>query len=97
MFYMLLPTGEDRDALIAYLKKRGISSVFHYLPLHLSDVGRSFGGKVGDCPVTESVADRLVRLPFFNDLTEEQQSRVVAALLEFSFAERGAPTNVNAV
>ena len=97
MFYMLLPTGEDRDALIAYLKKQGISSVFHYLPLHLSDVGKSFGGKVGDCPVTESVADRLVRLPFFNDVTEEQQSRVVAALLEFSFAERGAPTNVNAV
>jgi dTDP-4-amino-4,6-dideoxygalactose transaminase len=97
MFYMLLPTGEERDALIAYLKKRGISSVFHYLPLHLSDVGKSFGGKVGDCPVTESVADRLVRLPFFNDLTEEQQSRVVAALLEFSFAERGAPTNANAV
>ena len=91
MFYLLLPTGAERDALIAHLKTRGISSVFHYLPLHLSDVGKSFGGQVGDCPITESVTDRLVRLPFFSDLTEENQSRVVAGLFEFSFAGRPSP------
>ena len=47
-------------------------------------MGRSFGGVPGDCPVTEDVSDRLVRLPFFNDLTEEEQTRVVDAIREFA-------------
>jgi dTDP-4-amino-4,6-dideoxygalactose transaminase len=65
------------------LKERSIYSVFHYLPLHLSNVGRQYGGKVGDCPVTEELSDRLVRLPFFNDLTEADQMRVVEAVRQF--------------
>src|SRR5215208_265126 len=69
MFYMLLPSLDLRQALIAHLKDHGILSVFHYLPLHLSDMGRRFGGRAGDCPVTEDVSDRLLRLPFYNDLT----------------------------
>jgi dTDP-4-amino-4,6-dideoxygalactose transaminase len=80
---MLLPTPGERDALIAYLKEQRILSVFHYLPLHLSDMGRSFGGRVGDCPVTEDVSRRIVRLPLFNDLGEAQQTRVVDAVLGF--------------
>jgi dTDP-4-amino-4,6-dideoxygalactose transaminase len=83
MFYMLLPTLEDRQALIAHLKGHGILSVFHYLPLHLSDMGRAFGGADGDCPVTEAVSDRLLRLPFYNDLTEADQAKVVAAIKDF--------------
>jgi dTDP-4-amino-4,6-dideoxygalactose transaminase len=83
MFHMLLPTPGERDALIAYLKEQRILSVFHYLPLHLSDMGRSFGGRVGDCPVTEDVSRRIVRLPLFNDLGEAQQTRVVDAVLGF--------------
>ncbi|MFN3981620.1 MAG: dTDP-4-amino-4,6-dideoxygalactose transaminase, partial [Caldilinea sp.] len=83
MFYLLLPTLDDRQALIAHLKSCGILSVFHYLPLHLSEMGRRFGGKEGDCPVTEEMSDRLLRLPFYNDLTEADQSRVVSALKEF--------------
>ena len=59
MFYMLLPTLELRQGLIAHLRQHGIDSVFHYLPLHLSDMGRRFGGKTGDCPVTERVSDQL--------------------------------------
>ena len=46
-------------------------AVFHYLPLHLSEMGKKFGGKVGDCPVAENISDRLVRLPFYNDLNIE--------------------------
>jgi dTDP-4-amino-4,6-dideoxygalactose transaminase len=84
MFYMLMPSFEARQALIAHLKSREILSVFHYLPLHLSEMGRRWGGKTGDCPVTESVSDRVLRLPFFNDLSEGDQARVVAAVLEFS-------------
>ena len=82
MFYLLLPSLEVRQALITYLNALEINSVFHYLPLHLSSMGRRFG-KSGDCPVTEEVSDRLVRLPFYNDLTEAEQMRVVAALNDF--------------
>lgn len=83
MFYLLMPDLSSRQALIDHLKERGILSVFHYLPLHLSDMGRHFGGREGDCPVTEDVSDRLLRLPFYNDLTEEDQVKVVDAILTF--------------
>jgi dTDP-4-amino-4,6-dideoxygalactose transaminase len=83
MFYILLPNLEVRQALIDHLKDRGILSVFHYLPLHLSDMGRRFGGKRGDCPVTEDVSDRLLRLPFYNDLSEADQAYVVEAIKDF--------------
>ncbi len=82
MFYLLMPSRQVRDATIARLKARSILSVFHYLPLHLSEMGRRLGGRPGDCPVTEDVSDRLVRLPFYSGMTEEEQSRVVAALKE---------------
>jgi len=80
MFYMLLPSLTYRTKLIAHLREHGIMSVFHYLPLHLSSVGRSFGYKEGDCPVTENVSDRLLRLPFYNDLTEDELQRIVATI-----------------
>jgi len=83
MYYLLLPSLQVRAALIAHLKSRGILAVFHYQPLHLSEMGRKFGGKPGDCPVTEAIADRILRLPFFNDLTEAEQGRVIDALLAF--------------
>jgi dTDP-4-amino-4,6-dideoxygalactose transaminase len=82
MFYLLMPSLEQRQILIAHLKERGILSVFHYLPLHLSETGRLFGGKEGDCPVTEDVSERLVRLPFYNDLAQEDQDRVIEAILQ---------------
>ncbi len=85
MFYMLLPTLDLRQGLIMHLRQRGIYSVFHYLPLHLSDMGLHFGGKVGDCPITERVSDQLVRLPFHNALIESEQQKVVDAILEFDF------------
>ena len=85
MFQMLMPNLELRKKLIMYLRERGILSVFHYLPLHLSDMGRSFGGSVGDCPVTERVSDQLIRLPFHNVLTGTEQEEVMEAILEFKF------------
>jgi dTDP-4-amino-4,6-dideoxygalactose transaminase len=83
MYYLLLPTQVQRTLLIEHLKQRGILSVFHYLPLHLSVMGQKFGGKPGACPVTEDVSRRLLRLPFYNTLSEIQQEKVVAALFEF--------------
>lgn len=83
MFYLLLPSLDARTALIAHLKRREILSVFHYLPLHLSTMGQRFGGKAGDCPVTEDVADRLLRLPFHYHLTPAEQDEVITALHAF--------------
>ncbi len=80
MFYMLLPSLAHRTTLIAHLREHGIMSVFHYLPLHLSPVGRTFGYTEGDCPVTEDVSDRLLRLPFYNDLTVDELHRIVATV-----------------
>jgi dTDP-4-amino-4,6-dideoxygalactose transaminase len=84
MYYMLLPSVEVRSALIQHLKQRGILSVFHYQPLHLSTMGMRFGGQPGDCPVTEDIAVRLLRLPFYYALSPADQDEVIAALLEFS-------------
>jgi dTDP-4-amino-4,6-dideoxygalactose transaminase len=83
MFYMLLPDLDTRQRFIFYLRERGIYSAFHYLPLHLSEMGRKFGGRPGDCPVAEDVSDRLVRLPFHNALSKAEQERVIEAILEF--------------
>jgi dTDP-4-amino-4,6-dideoxygalactose transaminase len=83
MFYLVLPSLASRQALIAHLKAQGILSVFHYLPLHLSDMGRNLGGRAGQCPVTEEVSDRLLRLPFFYALTDEEQEKIMAATLAF--------------
>jgi dTDP-4-amino-4,6-dideoxygalactose transaminase len=80
MYYLLMPSLERRQALLAGLRERGILGVFHYLPLHLSTMGQRYGGRPGDCPVTEDVSDRLVRLPFYNDLSPDEQDQVVAAI-----------------
>jgi dTDP-4-amino-4,6-dideoxygalactose transaminase len=84
MFYLLLPTLELRQGLITHLRARGIQSVFHYLPLHLSEMGRSYGGRPGDCPVTERISDQLVRLPFHNALTDRDLGKVVEAVRDYT-------------
>jgi len=85
MYYILLPNLDLRQNFIQYLRNLGIYSVFHYLPLHLSDMGQHFGGKIGDCPVTEDISDRLVRLPFHNGLTNSEQEIAIEAILDFGF------------
>jgi len=84
LFYLLLPSLQQRQDFIAHLKARDVLSVFHYLPLHLSDMGQRLGSKSADCPVTEEVSDRLVRLPLYNSLTQDDQRRAVSQIKEFS-------------
>ena len=84
LFYMLLPSLEKRQALMAHLRERGVGSAFHYLPLHVSHMGRSFGTKAEDCPVTIDVSDRLLRLPLFNEMTDDDAARVVEAVKAFT-------------
>jgi dTDP-4-amino-4,6-dideoxygalactose transaminase len=83
MFYMLLPSLEFRQSLIAHLKAQGILSVFHYVPLHSSEMGRKWAARETRCPATDDVSARLLRLPFYNDLTEAEQARVVSAVTSF--------------
>jgi dTDP-4-amino-4,6-dideoxygalactose transaminase len=84
MFYLLFPSLDTRTAFIQQLRAKGIQAVFHYLPLHASGMGLRFGGKPGDCPVTEQISDRLVRLPFYNSLSLAEQELVLDAVHQFS-------------
>lgn len=83
LFYLILPSLSVRQALIAHLKALNIISPFHYQPLHLSDKGRAYGGKAGDCPITEAVSNRILRLPIYNDLVEKDLDRVVSGVSSF--------------
>jgi len=83
MYQLLMPDLATRTRFIAALGGQGIGAVFHYLPLHLSEYARRWGGRPGDCPVSESVSDRLVRLPFYTGMTEADQSRVIDAITAF--------------
>ncbi|MBL3526117.1 MAG: dTDP-4-amino-4,6-dideoxygalactose transaminase [gamma proteobacterium endosymbiont of Lamellibrachia anaximandri] len=80
MFYLLMPSLEARSAFIQHLKAQQISAVFHYLPLHDSDMGQAEGRAPLGCPVTRDVADQLVRLPFYTDMDEASQKRVIEAV-----------------
>lgn len=83
MFYLLFRSLEERQSMMAHLLEEGIQAVFHYLPLNASPMGIRYGGRAGDCPVAEEVSDRLLRLPFYNGLTEEEQERVIETVMSF--------------
>lgn len=85
IFFMLMPTAAHRDGLVARLKERGIGTASHYVPLHASPAGRRFGRSGSPrLPVTESIADRLVRLPLWPgmaDRTREICEQVAEAVV----------------
>ncbi len=83
MFYLIMNSLAERTALITHLQANQVNAIFHYQPLHLSRMGQSLGGRQGDCPVAESISDRLLRLPFYNDMTETEQAQVVTGVTEF--------------
>lgn len=83
LYYLLMRTPQDRDRFLEHMKQFSILSVFHYLPLHLSAMGRQYGGEGANCPVAEHASPRLVRLPFFNDLSDAEQDDVITAATSF--------------
>lgn len=83
MFYLVMPSAELRDGLIAWLRQHGILAVFHYVPLHRSPMGERLGCAPDACPVTDEVSARLLRLPFFNALTEDEQQRTIDTVMRF--------------
>jgi len=76
---------QHRASLISQLKEQSILSVFHYTPLHLSEAGLKFAAGPSNCPVTEEVSERLLRLPFYNDLSESEQAKVTGAVTNARF------------
>lgn len=83
MFFLLLPTASQQERFIAHMKEAGILAIFHYQPLHTSKMGKRFGGKMGDCPVSEDISQRIVRLPFYTGLTKREQNKIIQRVLAF--------------
>ena len=81
MFYVLLPDREQRNRVLRAMNDVGVQATFHYVPLHTSDAGRAFAARQTECPVTDDVSGRLLRLPFYNSLTHEDLQRVVATFV----------------
>lgn len=83
MYYLVLPNETMRDSLINKLREEGIYSVFHYIPLHTSPMGIRLGCRQGDLPVTEEYAKRLLRLPLYADMTEEELIYIIEKVKEY--------------
>lgn len=82
MFYVLLADGVDRANVIAEMRSAGVAATFHYVPLHSSAPGRQLADCWAECPVTDDISSRLLRLPFYNELTSDQIDRVVDTFVE---------------
>lgn len=80
MYYLMLPDGSTRDWLIQELRREGIVALFHFLPLHTSEAGLRFGRAAGDLPVTNWASERVVRLPLWIGMGDEEIGRVVRAV-----------------
>lgn len=83
MFYIVLPDHPTRNALMTHLQQQGILAVFHYVPLHSSPMGKTFGYQAADLPITEDISRRLLRLPFYYELSEADQAEVVNQIRAF--------------
>ncbi len=83
LFYLMMPDLLSRAAFIEHMRARSVDVVFHYLPLHASPYGVKLGGRPGQCPVAETVSDRIVRIPLFYNLSDEEQDRVIDGVLSF--------------
>jgi dTDP-4-amino-4,6-dideoxygalactose transaminase len=77
LFYIILPDQAARDSLMNHLQRHQILAVFHYVPLHSSPIGQTYGYRNGDLPITEDMSRRLLRLPLYHEIAENDQSRVV--------------------
>ena len=83
MFHIRTRDAETRSDLLQKFREVRIHAVFHYVPLHTSAMGQELGWREGDLPVTERVSDTLIRLPFYFDLSEADQDRVLSVLHDF--------------
>lgn len=83
MFYIKCKDLKERTRFISYLKENGVMSVFHYIPLHSAPAGQKFGVFVGEDRYTTIESERLVRIPMYYGLSEEERNKVIETVLEF--------------
>ena len=88
MFYLITASNQQRDALIQKCRKKGIGSVFHYVPLHSSPMGKQVSN-AQNLKVTEDLSSRLIRLPMFHDISREEQALVAKELQSFFETNNG--------
>lgn len=81
MFYVLLPNASLRPGVIAAMRERDVHPAFHYVPLHRAPAAAVLADRFQECPVTDDISGRLLRLPFYNDLTDADIERVVEAFV----------------
>ena len=84
MYYILLAKPEMRANLLEQLNQQGVNAVSHYVPLHTALGGQRFGRPGGSLEVTESIGDRLVRLPLFPSMTDHDVAAVVDAVIRWA-------------
>ena len=83
MYYLVMPNRESRSELLDYLNAKGINAVFHYIPLNTTSMGQKLGGVIGQCPVSEDISNRLIRLPFFTNMSSEEQKYVIDIIQDY--------------
>lgn len=83
VFYVLMPDQDTRDALLEYLRSKGVVGTFHYVPLHSSPAGKKYGRTVGSLDKTDSFAGRLARLPLWPGMTDAQVAYVIDTVKAF--------------
>lgn len=81
--FILLPDRSTRNELLVHLRSQGIGASFHYVPLHTSPMGQKLGYKRGDLPWTENMSERLLRLPVYPELAQEDQEEIVRTIALF--------------
>ena len=83
MFYILLKDVQQRTDLIIHLKQQNIHAVFHYVPLHSSPMSEQLGYEQGMLPITEDISERLLRLPFYYELSEADIELITKEIFNF--------------
>jgi dTDP-4-amino-4,6-dideoxygalactose transaminase len=83
LFYIIIRSTEERTRLIQHLRRKGILAVFHYVPLHSSPAGMKYGRPAGDLSVTEDISGRLLRLPLYYEMKDEDVDTVIDAVKQF--------------
>jgi dTDP-4-amino-4,6-dideoxygalactose transaminase len=92
IFYLICDSKEQRSSLMSYLKENGIQSTFHYIPLHSSSAGEKFGRVYNKFALTDSIAERLVRLPIYNLLDNSDVDHVVRQINKYFKNTRAVKT-----
>ena len=81
MFYLLMSDNRVRNGVLTGMREENVQPTFHYVPLHSSEAGRMFAARPTECPVTDDISGRLIRLPFYNAITPDDSDRVVETFL----------------